>query len=442
MTSSYRLNLTTPLLLALALLGSASMLYYYVEIFMPRVNDAHAASELSGGYSLGHDFFPVWLTSRECLPSGSDPYSPEMTREIQQGLFGRTLDSRIPSDPPTDYRTFAYPAFTDLLLWPASLFPFTAARTVFLLLLIVFTAVSVLLWMKTLSVFPAPALSFAVILLVMCSYPVLEGLYAAQLGLLVGFLLAASLFALHRARLVLAGVLIALTTIKPQMTVLAIAYLLVWSVHRWRERRRFCVALISTIAVLTVAAMLVWPHWIQSWIRVLLAYHHYANLPLLGEMFALGPTLGGTASTGAIALLATLILSWRMRSAELGSIEFQLTLSLLLCITAVTLLPSQGFQDQAILLPGIFLVLGQWKHPYYTRAQSLLFTTTAAVLIWPWFTAFGLIALRPFLTHDQFYSKAVFVLPLRTAAVFPFVLLGVLALRLRHLSSLETAVQN
>ena len=107
------------------------------------------------------------------MPSGGNPYSPDMTRKIQQGLFGRALDSRA-SNPPMDYRTFAYPAFTDLLLWPTAPFPFSAARAWFLALLIVVTAVSVMLWMNTVSLIPAPLSSFAVILLVLCSYLVLE----------------------------------------------------------------------------------------------------------------------------------------------------------------------------------------------------------------------------------------------------------------------------
>ena len=87
----------------------------------------------------------------------------------------------------------------------------------------------------------------------------------------MGFLLAASFFALQRGRLIHAGVLLAQTAIKPQTTILAIIYLLIWGIYRWRERGRFCGALISTIAILRVAATLLWPHWVQSWIQVLLA---------------------------------------------------------------------------------------------------------------------------------------------------------------------------
>src|ERR1700690_4516377 len=116
--------------LSLALLGAAAMVYYHLALFMPRVLEVSATRNLAGGYAVGNDFYPVWLTSREWLRERRDPYSAEVTREIQQGLFGRPLDPRIPTDPLTDYRTFAYPAFSDLLFWPAAEFPFPVVRVV------------------------------------------------------------------------------------------------------------------------------------------------------------------------------------------------------------------------------------------------------------------------------------------------------------------------
>ena len=419
------------IVLALAVLGSGSMLDYYLGLFMPRLIRAQAAANFVGGYAFGHDFYPVWLTSHDCIPAACDPYSPEMTRKIQQGLFGRTLDSRLSSDPPPDYRTFVYPAFTDLLFWPAAQFPFSAVRVAIALLLIGLTIASVFLWVQALSLRPAPSSLAAIVLLLLCSYPVLEGLYADQLGLLVGFLLAASLFALQRGWHLLAGIVMAFTTIKPQMSILVLVYLFVWSWHNWRERGRFCIGLFSAILVLVGAAMLVWPHWIHSWARVLLAYPRYAKPPLIGEILYLGPNLGGTALLGTMAVLLTLLLSWRKRSLATSSIEFWLASSSVLCITAVTLLPSQGFQDHVILLPAIFLVSYHWRELSSTWTHKALVAIGAAVLLWPWIAAFGLIALRPVLPPRVFYSKAVFALPLRTAAVLPFVLLAVLALSLR-----------
>jgi hypothetical protein len=77
--------------------------------------------------------------------------------------------------------------------------------------------------------------------LTLSSYSALEALFSAQLGLLVAFLLAASVRPLQRNRFLLAGILMAITTIKPQVTALAILYFLLWSLHDWRIRGRFCV---------------------------------------------------------------------------------------------------------------------------------------------------------------------------------------------------------
>jgi len=47
------------------------------------------------------DLYPRWLGARELLLHGRDPYSPEITREIQRGYYGRELDSSRPNDPGT-----------------------------------------------------------------------------------------------------------------------------------------------------------------------------------------------------------------------------------------------------------------------------------------------------------------------------------------------------
>jgi hypothetical protein len=431
------------LVLGVALLGAGAMLYYHLGLFMPRVREMSATRNLAGGYSFGLDFYPIWLTSRECVRSRQDPYSAEVTRGIQRGIFGRALDSHIATDPPTDYRTFAYPAFTDLLFWPAAQVPFPTVRVILLLGLIVSTIASVFLWLRALSLRVSALWSALVVLLVLCSYPVLEGLYAGQLGLLVGLLLAAAMFALRRGRLSLAGTLLAITAIKPQMTVLVAFYFLVWAPSDWPRRRRLCVGLVSTTVVLVVAALVVWPYWIQSWVQVVLGYHRYANPPLVSEVLArpLGPALDRAASwalTGAL-LMAAVVLAWRNRAASVDSTQFWMTLSLLLSITAVTLLPGQAIHDQVILLPGIFLVSFGWRELRFTGIGKALLWAGAGLVLWPWVSAFGLLLLRPWLGQQEFYSRAIFSLPLRTAAAFPFVILGVLALSLRRANSGHTS---
>jgi len=419
------------LCLTLAVLGAASMVYYHLALFMPRVQKAQAAKHLSGEYTFGNDFYPIWLTSREWIRERRAPYSPALTREIQIGLFGRPLDSEFPTDPPSDYRTFAYPAFTDLLFWPVSEIPFHTLRIVWVAALTCLLAAAVVCWVRALSWHVNGASLAIILLLTICSYQELEGLYAGQLGLLVGFLLAASLLALLRNRPLLAGTLMAVAMIKPQMVLFALLYLLLWSANDWRRRSRFTVAFVATMFLLIAGSLAVWPRWIQFWVSVIIGYPRYATPPLAREL--LGPSIGSLIGSPLIALLliTALVLAWRNRAAAAGSYEFWVTLSTLLALTTITLLPGQSVCDHVILLPGIFLLVCHKELHKSTRIFRALFALGAAVLLWPWLSAAVLIVLRPFLPPAVFYSKALFVLPLRTAAPFPFVVLALLVVAMR-----------
>lgn len=430
-------NLLAPrfpaLILALVLIGAASMVYYHQGLFMPRVHDLNALRSLGGGYAFGDDFYPTWLTARECLQAHCDLYSVEMTREIQSGLFGRPLNSRVRSDPRTDYRTFAYPAFTDILLWPAALLPFATVRVLAVILLAALTIASIVFWTRALDLRLHWAWLIAVILLTLSSYQVLEGLYADQLGLLVGFLLSAAIFSLIRNRLLLAGILLALTTIKPQMTLLALFYLALWSAHDWARRRRLCFGFLCTMLLLVGSALLVWPRWIQEWVQVVVGYHRYARPPMVGELLATPlASLAGTATLiiVGVLLLAATWLAWRNRTADAGSREFWLTFALLLSVTTVTLLPGQAIHDEVILLPAL-LIAWRAKPSVNNWTLKALRVITAAVILWPGFAAFILVVLRPLLSDSLFSSQLIFAMPIRMAAVFPFVVLALLVLTAR-----------
>jgi hypothetical protein len=416
--------------LTLALLGSASMLYYHLGLFIPRALEARTAIGLGNGYSFGNDFYQVWLTSREWVRHGNDPYSVAMTREIQTGLYGRALDPAVPTDP-IDQRRFPYPIFADLLFWPTTKFSFEFVRVALVCVLLPLTAGTVLLWLRALD-WRLPWNCVAVLLsLTLCSYPTLEALYAVQLGLIVAFLLAASIFALRRGRLLIAGILMALTTIKPQVTLLVIFYVLLWSLSDFRRRGNYCIGLFTTLIVLVGGALAVSPNWIHSWVHRVMAYHSYTTPALLTEVLTkpLGAPFAGPATlllfAGSIILAA--ILSWRNRMAGTTSVEFWLTLSLLLSLTTITLLPGQAVYDHLELLPGILLVLRHRRNLVSAGSvPTILVAVSAVVLFWPWAAAFALIALRPLLSAQFFYAPAVFALPIRTAASLPFAVLALL----------------
>ncbi len=414
------------LALSFALVGGAALDYYHLGLFIPRMLQVRASIGLGNGYSFGDDFYPIWLTARAASTDHRDLYSPATTREIQTGLFGRPVDARNRFDPPTDYRQFAYPAFTDLLLWPAAWLDFPRLRLLLAVLLPLITAASLWIWLRALDWRISPLWFAVLLILTLNTYQLLEAFFAEQPGLLVGFFLASAALALRQNRLMLAGALSSLTLIKPQMTLLAVAYLLLWSFSD-KRRARYWQGFVVVILALLSGSLWIWPHWVVQWIGILLGYHRYAMPPLLSIL--LGDNLQKYAAPAITVVLLGFcaLLGWRNRRAALDSMGFWFTLSLLLAVTSVTLLPGQAIYDHLILIPGILLVV-RYRSELLNggRVSRALLLAGAVVLVWPWISALALLVARPWLSPALFYSTKVFALPIRTAASLPFAVLALL----------------
>jgi len=429
-TFDIRKPLLNPYLaLGLAILGAASMVYYHQGLFIPRSKTMLAARGLGNGYSFGNDFYQVWLTSR-ALSEKQNPYSPEMTKEIQVGLYGRPLDPNRASDP-VDQRAFPYPAFTDLLFWPVCQLPFTIVRIAILCALLALTIAAIPLWVQAMGWNLHWTWIALISGLTLSSYPALEGLFAGQLGLLVSFLLAATLFSLRRERFLAAGILLGLAAMKPQSTLLVTLYLLLWAIHQWNQRKSFVVGLLATDLLLLGASLVILPHWISSWLGTVLAYSHYTTPRLIREVIPsfLPDAVAGPTSflLTIIAVVLSLLLIFQSRKSDLRSSEFWLTFSLLLSVTAVVLLPGQAVYDHLILVPAL-LVIWQERYCLYQsgRVSRLLLALVSIVFLWPWVTAACLLLLRLFATRAVFNSPVLLSLPIRTAASLPFAVLAAL----------------
>ena len=276
--------------------------YYYFALLLPGARVYLAQNEMDKGPKYGGDFYPIWMTGRELLIHRTNPYTQETTREIQTYLFGRPMDARRPGDPPVDYRAFAYPLYADLLAAPLLGFDFEVVRVGLFILLPLLTMASLQLWLCSFRLQISQDVLGAMSILLMFSYPVLEGWISEQPGLLVGALLAAAMAALVRERQMLAGMLLAFSSIKPQLVWLLALWLLLWSVSDWRRRKRFALSFVTTTAVLFLASELLLPGWFASWWRSLVGYSHYTLPPL--TQLVLGKYVGTVVGVAMLVLRA------------------------------------------------------------------------------------------------------------------------------------------
>src|SRR6202451_3523474 len=210
-----RLSTVQTSLCLVSLIAAASM-WFYVDAILVRyqITDSAAHSRPRGNLS---DLYPRWLGARELLRHGRNPYSAQITREIQQGYYGRTLDPGRPDDP-QDQQGFAYPAYIVFLLAPTIDLPFDLVEKGFRFLLVGLAVATVLLWLYALRWKPSRGTALIFMVLMLGWLPMGLGIKLQQLSLLVAGLLAGCGACLAGGWLLLAGGLLALATIKPQLT--------------------------------------------------------------------------------------------------------------------------------------------------------------------------------------------------------------------------------
>jgi len=366
-----------------ALLLAVSM-WFYLQDVMIRYQMADSAERHIPRGNLS-DLYPRWLGARELLLDHRDPYSAEITQEIQRGYYGRPLDPSRPNDP-KDQQGFAYPLYVVFLLAPTVPLPFSVVQIGFFWLLVVTTLATVLVWLRTFEWHPSSATTASLVLLTLGSFQVLQGLKLQQLSLFVSGLIAGSVALMTTGHLFAAGILLALSTIKPQLVLPLALWLLLWVLSDWPRRKAWAVAFGGALAALVVGAEVTLPGWIGEFRHALSAYRQYNDGAWSVLEVLLSPRWGQVAAV--LVLLVTARLGWKLRRVAADSSAFHWMTALVLAVTLLVA-PKTSPYNQVLLLPAVLLVARGWR-VVWDKGRLARFTCllAASVLFWPWVAAF------------------------------------------------------
>lgn len=378
--------------LVLALVASASTWFYVDKILRAQqIVDAAAHGRPRGNLS---DLYPRWLGARELLLHHRDPYGADITREIQIGYYGRPLDPARPNDP-KDQQAFAYPLYVVLLLAPAVGLPFATVHRIAFWLFVLITAGSVPLWLQTMGWRISKSAKVTWMLLVLGSFPAIQGLKLQQLTVLVAALIAAAMSAIVRRRFVLAGVLLAFATIKPQLVFLLALWLCIWVAGNWRDRQRLFWSLALSVAALAGAGEFLLPGWIHEFRAAMSDYYRYTGggNSVLDVVFS--PLWGRVTSAILVGLL--LAFTGRMRLAGEATPEFQWSLSFTLA-TTLLIIPMFAPYNQLLLVPGLMVAVRCGERMWDKDRFSRFFVAiTVLPVFWPFVSASALVIALLFL---------------------------------------------
>jgi glycosyl transferase family 87 len=225
---------------------------------------------------------------------------------------------------------------------------FAEARATIRWTLAFLAAASVLLCLRALRWRPSLAVTLTLLVLTLSSPPMVQALRLQQLAVLVAFFLVGCAALISRGRLFWAGCLLACATIKPQLALLLVLWLVILATGDWKRRQGLFWGFSGELAVLVVAGQAILPGWLGKFVQGLIAYRRYVVMsswldPLL--------TPGVAKPIAGVLLGVLLVYCVRWRKGEPDTPSFMGRLLLILAAAVITF----------PLLPGVLMIIRYWN---------------------------------------------------------------------------------
>lgn len=216
----------------------------------------------------GNDFLVHYVGTRSFLLEGISPYSDEVAIRIQTAAYGR------PAQGVEHELRVAYPFYSVFLFAPFSLIgDYQIARAIWMVVLEIALIMMCFLSFRLLHWKPALWLQSLILVFSLLWYHAARGIINGNAVILIALMITGLFLAIKNGQDHIAGLLLALTTIKPHLVVLLIPYVLIWSLYnkRWRVIGWFSL----TMGVLLVISLVLMPDWILQNIWEILKYPDY-----------------------------------------------------------------------------------------------------------------------------------------------------------------------
>gem|GEM_PF-1571914 len=345
-----RLQMATPLVAVgawvkpvAALLGVCMVVPPYLWLAMSLLQGRLARHMSSVATSfVPSDFFVPWYGAKALL-AGRNPYGENFATELHGIFYGEPV---LPGGEMQNLAAFSYPPYVTVVLAPFLFFPFEIVRWLAPGILAAAIGASAWLWLGLVRPAARRSQLAGAGLLAVTFMPALELLWLQQLtGFVVLFLVGAAGCAARR-RYVLAGTLLAVAMIKPQIAGLPVLGLISWAVWR-RERWALPLAFVGGMSAFLLCSELLLPGWVTEFLLATKRYQSYNTVFWLPAKLA-GSQIGG-AVLASLLLVGVAKLWWDARNASPASVP-ALTAFAATCAVAVVLAPDVSFYNRTLLV--------------------------------------------------------------------------------------------
>jgi len=396
-----------PVWFILSLCVSATAWLYVHQILEPW---ADAKDLQKGGLKaqMG-DLYPRWVGTRELLLNGRNPYGIEVSHEIQMAYYGHIVTQEDAVQRQVDEQRFVYPVYVVFLMAPTIYADFAKVQFWAPFVLGGFAGLCVLFSTGLIDWRMPWTTTTALVLFVLSSPQIVQGMRHQQLALVVACLLTAGAWLVHKGHFVTAGLLLAFSTIKPQMALLPLVWFILWAVGEVHSRWRLLMSFGLTLMLLVGAGEFLLPGWPADFFAAMAAYRKYFPTTSLPRLL-LGDTFGIAASF--VIVVGLLTVGWKHRKIGASSLQFAWIFAGFLMGTVLAFPLFTPFNQVLLILPAL-LVVREWTA--LPKLSRLMFI---AVALWPWITSIALLFLR----HPLNPASRLPLLPAFAASAVPLLL--------------------
>jgi hypothetical protein len=241
---------------------------FLILVYVADVIATHAV--FTSRYPGANDFYRPWSAAHLWWTERLSPYSEQVTARNEIGLYGRR------AQPGEDPGSYAYPLYTIFVIAPLVFLPYSWAEAVWLVSLEFALLGSVIGAMRLVEWRASLPLLVVTSVWTILFYHSARAILLGQFAVAVFALNVATLLALRARRDIAAGVLVAVSTIKPQMVFMWVPLLLFWAVAR--KRWRLVAGFASAMMVLCGASFAAVPSWVGDFVAELLRYPSYTAI--------------------------------------------------------------------------------------------------------------------------------------------------------------------
>ncbi|MBE9524402.1 MAG: DUF2029 domain-containing protein [Chloroflexi bacterium] len=331
----------------------------------------------------GTDFLYRWLPTRlVTFENYQNPYSPAVEYQVELMHHGHAhQENETPG-------IFAYPYYTMLVFLPfAFIEDFLVARAAWMTVMELAHLSILFLTLKMINFNPSKFAIFALLLFSLFNADFAQALIDGNPSSLATLFAVLALFFIYRRSDGLAGIFLALSTIKPQLVILFFALIWLWAFSK--QRWRIIYSSLLTLILLLGISFVLQPSWFSEFINDLTTYTNVASPSTPNEILTYWMPSSLATKIAWVGTALSILIVLRTVSFYLGKDFLTLLWSTSLIFTVMPLTGITSAKSNYItMLPGVILLL--WYGIEKKRIKEIWLISF--LLIWiglSWFFFYG-----------------------------------------------------